>query len=341
MKGLNYIWKPTREEWQKARKTFLEANFLQSYEWGVFNESMGKKVLRLLVTSNGKVVALVSMVVEEAKRGTYLAIAGGPLLDWKNDSLVMAVMTEIRQKAIDAGCTFIRFRPQVVFQDVHTDVLKKLGAIQSPMHLTADLTLQLDLVKTEEQLLKEMRKNTRSAIKKADRVGIKTVVSTDISEITRFYEEEEKLAKKHGFIPFSRTFLENQFKAFLTKEAVALVHSYSADSKLLASAFVIFDTEEAVYHYGVSTEENSKLPGSYACQWRAILEAKARGCSRYNFWGIAPKEEKNHRFSGVSLFKRGFGGFEVPYLPAHDIPLSWRYWGTYFFEYLRKKYRRL
>ncbi len=156
----------------------------------------------------------------------------------------------------------------------------------------------------------------------------------------QFYQLQAEVAKRHAFVPFSEQFLTEQFAVFAQAGAAALVHAHK-DGQLLASAFIIFYNHEAVYHYGVSTELNSTFPGSYAAQWAAIKEAKARGCTRYNFWGIAPADQPQHRFAGVSLFKRGFGGYEVPYLPAHDIVLTPKYWLTYGFEWLRKKTRKL
>jgi lipid II:glycine glycyltransferase (peptidoglycan interpeptide bridge formation enzyme) len=135
-------------------------------------------------------------------------------------------------------------------------------------------------------------------------------------------------------------FLYEQFSVFAADDQAALIHSYLND-QLLATAYVLFYNREAVYHYGISTPANERLPGSYAAQWTAILEAKRRDCTAYNFWGVAPKDETNHRFAGVSTFKRGFGGEEVAYLPAHDLPTSPIYQLTHLFETLRKKARHL
>jgi len=119
-----------------------------------------------------------------------------------------------------------------------------------------------------------------------------------------------------------------------------LIHAYKGET-LLSTAFTIFYGREAVYHYGISTDENRNYPGSVACQWAAIREAKRRGLTRYNFWGINPADEKVHRFAGVGKFKRGFGGQEVMYLVAHDYPCSVWYYVIYCFEFLRKKIRGL
>ena len=330
-----------KETWESAMSAFPEANFLQSYNWGLFQESLGKRAVRLMATRKDRVIALASCVIEDAKRGRYVALAGGPLLDWSDTALVRAVIDQLKEIAHSHDCIFIRFRPQEIESNINGDLLTTIKTVIAPMHVTADLTLQLDLHKSDDELLKDMRKNTRSAIRKAEREGITTEVTQDINQIQQFFEEQKAVAERQGFIPFSYEFLQRQFEVFLQDNQVALVHAYTQERELLASAFVLFYNGEAVYHYGISTELNHRLPGSYACQWRAIAEAKTRGCTRYNFWGIAPKEEHEHRFAGVSLFKRGFGGFEVPYLEAQDIPLKRQYWVVYLFEYMRRKLRRL
>ena len=63
---------------------------------------------------------------------------------------------------------------------------------------------------------------------------------------------------------------------------------------------------------------------------------------RYNFWGVAPVESADHRFSGLSLFKRGFGGEDVAYLPAHDLVIdNKRYLINYLIEKTRRALRRV
>lgn len=326
--------------WEKEIVNFSEANFLQSWNWGEFQEALGKTVSRLIIKDSNKVVAVCLIIKEEAKRGTYFAISGGPLVDWENRDLVKFLFNSIRSLASEQHAIFIRFRPQAVNTPELRKTVKKLGAFPANMHLTADLTLQLDLSKDQDQILKEMRKNTRSSIRKADREDIEIRISDDKSEIKEFVKHQNELAQRHGFVPFSYKFLYEQFRVFSADNQAVLVHAYK-DDQLLSSAFIIFYNKEAVYHYGISTDLNRKLPGSYVVQWAAINQAKSRGCRRYNFWGIAPEVAKDHRFAGVSLFKRGFGGEEVEYLHAHDIPLSPIYYFTYIFELLRKKMRRL
>lgn len=329
-----------KADWEAYLLSRPEANFLQSWNWGEFHASLGKQIFPVALFDGEKQVGAAMTIKEEAKRGKYLTVAGGPLLDWGNPAYLSAMCAQLKALARREGCQFVRIRPQEVHSPEVSRAAAEQGMVESPMHLTADLTLQLDLTKSEEELLADMRKNTRYEVRRVEKLGITVNESEDPAEIDVFYEHQLALAKKHGFVPFSLAFLKNQFEVFVKDGQARLFHSY-ADGKLLASAFIIFYHQEAVYHYGISTPDNDRLPGSYACQWAAIRWAKQQGGLRYNFWGIAPQGHEAHRFAGVSLFKRGFGGEEVEYLPAHDLPVHLSYQVVRGFELVRKKLRKL
>jgi len=332
-----------KEVWEKAIAEIPEANFLQSWNWGVFQKALGKKVYPLQLIEKGRVLGIALAIVEEAKRGNYITIAGGPLLDWENKSrkkIFLELLSYLKTIAKEEKVHFIRLRLQEEENQELQKLMSDCGLKKAPMHLTADLTLQLDLELSEDELLKQMKKNHRYEIRKAQKENIEIKLTQNLDEIDQFYEEQLAVAEKQGFVPFSKQFLKEQFRVFANDDQAALIHAFK-DGKLLATAFILFYGNEAVYHYGISTDLNHKYPGSTACQWAAILEAKKRGLKRYNFWGINPKDENQHRFAGVGRFKRGFGGQEVQYLAAYDYPTSNFYPAIRFFELLRKKIRKL
>ena len=65
------------------------------------------------------------------------------------------------------------------------------------------------------------------------------------------------------------------------------------------------------------------------------------GLKYYDFWGIAPTDDPNHRFAGVTIFKKGFGGERIDWVHAHDLPVSPLYKLTYVFETGRRIRRNL
>ena len=209
------------------------------------------------------------------------------------------------------------------------------------MHLHAELTSRLDISKQEEELMAQMRKSTRYEIRKAEKIGISITVSTNEKDVKQFYNYQLDTAKRQKFVPFSYAFLMEQFKVFFAADK-ALLYTATYEKKILAQAFVIFYGDEAVYHYGIGTDEGRKYPGAYLIQWEAMKEAKKRGLRYYNFWGVAAEEQKQHRFYTISIFKRGFGGVDTQYLHAHDLIINKpKYLLNFGIEKLRKVIRKV
>ena len=71
---------PSGKEWQDIIKKFPEANFPQSPEYAKTNELLGNKVITEKFDGNGHT----EMYIKNAKRGRYLEIPCGPLIDWSN-----------------------------------------------------------------------------------------------------------------------------------------------------------------------------------------------------------------------------------------------------------------
>jgi lipid II:glycine glycyltransferase (peptidoglycan interpeptide bridge formation enzyme) len=56
--------------------------------------------------------------------------------------------------------------------------------------------------------------------------------------------------------------------------------------------------------------------------WEAIIDAKEKGCTIFDFWGIAPTDDPNHKWSGITTFKKGFGGQIISNMHAYDYPIK-------------------
>ncbi len=330
-----------QKTWENFVLNFSDANFLQSYNWGKFHQTLGKTIQRVGFYEGSSLKGVMLAIVEKAKRATYLTVPGGPLINWTNKNLVNTFRATIERIAKENNCSFVRVRPQILETEKNDSLFSEMGFKSAPMHLHAELTRQLDLTKPEEQLLSEMRKTTRYEIKQAQKLGIKITNSQDPNDIDEFYKLQKETAIRQGFVEFDKRFLKEQFKVFV-KDGQAVLYTAFLGNKKLAQAFIIFYGKEADYHYGASTLDGRKYPGAYLLQWAAIREAKKRKMKRYNLWGVAPEGETTHRFYGVSIFKRGFGGEDFEYLHARDLtfnPLAYKI--NWLIEMARKKGRRV
>ncbi|MDR0462818.1 MAG: peptidoglycan bridge formation glycyltransferase FemA/FemB family protein [Pseudomonadales bacterium] len=339
----NLIVREITEEktWEDFLWTHLEASFLQSWSWGEFQKKIGHEIWRQGFYRGDKLVGVMLLASEPAKRGKYLTVPGGPIIDWNDEELRRKVVEEMKRIGKESESVFVRVRPQLEETDESKKIFANLGFVKAPMHLHAELTHRLDLTKSADELLIAMRKNTRSEIKKAGKLGIEVRETKDPEAIKKFYEIQLETAKRQNFTPFGEQYLTEQFAVLAAKNEVVLYESFY-EGELLAQAFVIFYHNEAVYHYGTGTLLGRKHPGAYLIQWMAIQEAQRRGMKIYNFWGVAPEGNSEHRFAGLSLFKRGFGGDDYAYLSAQDLvvePLKYKM--VHLIESTRKKIRRV
>ena len=329
-----------KEVWEKFLKNLPEENFLQSWNWGEFQKSLGKKIFRLGFYQEQQLEGIALLVKETAKRGEYLTCAGGPLLDWQRSRLVDNFVETIKEIAEAERVWFIRIRPQLLKTSENRSLFTSYDFINAPMHMHAENTWQLKLAAEKKQLLAQMQKDHRYELRKAERCKIRTVISKETKDIEFLYKLQNLTARRQKFIPFSKQFLKNQFSIF-AKNNQAIIVKALEKNKPIAIAMILFYGKEAVYHYAAATERARQTAAAYAICWRAILEAKKRNLERFNFWGLAPKGKKTHRFVGLNHFKKGFGGFAVNYLHAQDLPMSSFYWLTHIFEQIRKLRRKL
>ncbi len=338
---MNIVDCENREDWDGFITSHKEANFLQSWDFYEFHKSRGKKIVRRIVMDGEKIVAAYASVVETAKRGTYMAIAGGPIMDFGDKKLVTAVFDDIRTIGKKMGCAFVRVRPQLPLSDNSLRLMREMGLKKAPMYLSVEYAGILDLTKPEEEILANASQGFRRKLRKAEKAEITVETSQDPAIVKTFYELEVKHAKRQGFVAFSESFLTKQFEAF-SKNNEVLMYTAKKDGEILAMNFMIFYGPEASYHYGVSSDLGTKYSAAPLLHMEAMREARNRGIIRYNLWGIVGLEEKSHRFYGVSEFKRSFGCEELKYTPAHDMILNpVKYQLTKIVETARKKIRHV
>ena len=317
------------------------ANFLQSWDFYEFHKARGKKVVRRLVYRGKEIVGAYAGVVETAKRGTYLAIAGGPLIDFADEEIVSEVFSDIREQGERYSCVFVRVRPQEVMSENILRILSKQGLKRAPMYLSVEYAGILDLRRSREEILAGASQGFRRKLRKAEKLDIEVTATADEVAIKEFCRLEKLHAERQQYVAFSGEFLRKQFEAFREGGEV-LIYTARKDGEVLAQNFMIFYGAEASYHYGVSSQLGTKYSAAPLLHMQAMDEARKRGCIRYNLWGIVGREETEHRFYGVSEFKRSFGCEELRYTPAHDMVLKpAKYQITKLVETARKKKRHV
>jgi len=341
------------EDWDGFLLQCGEKTFLQSWNWGEFNKQMGSKIWRLGAYNQEKMVGVALVFKISARRGTFLFIPHGPVLliglsvqDKKEIlELILLQLSDISKKE---KASFIRVSPILSETEENNNVFADLGFRQAPIHMHPEVTWELDITPSEENILMGMRKTTRYLIRQAEKnPDIEITISDKIEDLKFFWPVYRETAKRHHFVVFSEKYLERQLNCFLGDGQIAIfLGKYKGE--VVSAAIFVFWQGMCFYHHSGSLKKFNKIPVSYLLQWRAIQEAKNRGCTTYNFWGIAPDisteedaQKSKHPWAGLSLFKMGFGGYKREYVKTQDLVISGRYWINYIIEVIRKRKRNL
>jgi len=349
------------ENQKKIWNEFIAENcsesFLQSWEWGGFQEGLGRKVWRIGVIHNDlsgknktnksqipnpKLVAMALIVKYDLPFGrSYFYCPRGPVIDElgiRNYESRMCGMlfSEIKKIAKDEKSLFLRFDPPVEMNQKYSTKLKKSSSEVQPRD-----TLMLDLEKPKEDLLKEMKQKTRYNIRLAEKKGTK-ITNYELcvdnkkefkEKFERFWELAEETSRRDKFRSHNKDYYWKMLES-LNKENCAcdrklLAKLYLAEynNKVIASNIVLYFGNYCVYLHGASSNECRNVMAPYLLQWQQIIDAKKAGCKKYDLWGINSSQKliksKAYKvkdsWQGITRFKKGFSGYEKNYIGAYEL----------------------
>jgi len=335
-----------KESWEGFLLRCNEKTFLDSWNWGEFQKRKGERIWRFGIYNNEQLISVALVIKVKARRGTFLFVPHGPVIESRIEVQKLGVLETLTNKlkeiAKQEKAHFIRITPIWEKSKQNSDFFEDLAFIPAPIHIHPEVTWEIDIRQSEEELLMGMRKTTRYLIRQAQKnADIEIVKTQNIEDLKKFNEIYCSTATRHKFVPFSLKYIQNQFSSFSPDNQI-LMFLGKYKNEVVSSAIIVFWQNIGFYHHGASLSKYNKIPVSYLLQWEAIKEAKQRGCEKYNFWGIAPDDNKNHPWTGLSLFKKGFGGYRRDYVQTQDLPLSKIYYLiTRPFEKIRKIKRGL
>ena len=334
-----------------------EKTFLNSWNWGEFYKSMDSKIFRYGIYDHDFLIATALVIKKESENnlkkfwGRHLFLPHSPSIlgkfKPKTSQILEILLEKIKQVAREEKANFIRINPIFSRTSEYEEIFSKLNFLDSPVFVHPEVTWILDISKSQDQLMSEMRKTTRYMIKQGEKYGVKISQGNDIEDVKKYNKIYIETVKRQKFEPFSEKYLINELKAFNKDGEMEVFFANESES----GAMIIFWQDQAFYHQGASDIKNPKAGASYLLQWNIIKEAQKRGCKIYNFWGIEEdiksKDDinsdiaKKHPWWGLSLFKMGFGGKRIDYLKTKDYPITFLYWPFRIYEKIRRFKKRI
>lgn len=284
-----------RNEWNKKVKEYAPSfgAFLQSYEWGIFQEELGNKIVRIHKVEEEK--EMMGLGIWRDIKGGFrtLYFPKGPLGNWEENKILEAVQEEAH------GAMAVRMEPQ---EEMHILGVKETNPRS---------TILVDLTKSEDQILSEMKSKTRYNMRLGKRKGVEIREMDRVEEFEAFWLLMQQTARRDGIRLHEKRYYETLLEAMSQKiGAHAFLVGALYEGRLLAANIVIDFNGVRTYAHGATSNVHRNVMAQYVLHSHLLFDAKEKGMTQFDFWGAVSKEEieNGHAWAGISRYKHSFGG---------------------------------
>lgn len=295
-------------EWKK------DASMLQSWAWGEFQKELGNTVVRFAVSDG-----FVQSYIVAAKTVRFLYCPRGPVA--KTEEVFRALVARLKQYAVDKHLDYVLIEPDVDVASFINSVTQKEGLVKHPWPIQPLHSLLLSLSPDKETLFSSLRKTTRALVRVATKEGVRVGSNTTLARWEAFAHLQRETVSRQQFMSHPLSYLKEQF-VFFAKRGQATLYLAEKDGRALSCAIVVFSNKTAIYLHAASSSEGRSLGASHLLVWQAIIDAKEKGFSVFDFWGIAPPSDPQHQYAGITTFKTGFGGERIIYPGSFAFPVN-------------------
>lgn len=310
--------------WDQALLELPQPHLLQTWTWGAIKRAHGWTPQRLLWHSSAGEPLAAAQVLQRTLGPPGLSFTvfycpKGPILEWDRETLRGQVLTDLRDLAEDNSAVQLKLDPDVpVGRGVPgseeeepsplgpalEQQLAASGWQPSPEQIQFRNTMILDLRRSEDEILADMKQKTRYNVRLAGRRGVE-IREGSLEDLDLLYDIYAETSLRDGFVIRSRDYYQTAWGEFIEK-GLAQPLIAEVESEPVAALIPYRFGERAWYLYGMSRDRHRKKMPNYLLQWEAIRWAKARGCTSYDLWGAPDSFDRSDPLWGVYRFKRGF-----------------------------------
>jgi peptidoglycan pentaglycine glycine transferase (the first glycine) len=310
-----------RDAWNAFVEHAPYRSFPQLWEWGELRETSGWRAIRLAVGEGP----------DQPLAGAQVLVRQVPLVGWRlgyaprgpvgrldDESVRRSLVAALQDLGKAEGIATLKVDPEATPGDPFGAALlvapwRAAAKVQPPR------TRLIDLAPDEEILLGQMSKKHRQYVHKAAREGV-TVTQLSPSAtpnetavaLADFYRIYADTAERAGFAARVQDYYERVWSLFAPAGHARLFFAILGGERV-ATLFHFTCGDRAAEAYGGMTDAGADSRANYLLKWDAIRSFRAEGFAAYDLWGIAT--------GGIAHFKEGFGGRQVDYIGARDLPL--------------------
>jgi lipid II:glycine glycyltransferase (peptidoglycan interpeptide bridge formation enzyme) len=311
-----------RDAWNAYVESAPYRSFPQLWEWGELRRPFGWTPLRIAVGQDpaagprGVAQVLLRSVPVTGWRLAY--VPRGPVGELDTLAVREALFAALRSLARTEGVATLKVDPEATLDTAYGTALlaapwRDAAKVQPPR------TRVIDLAPSEDELRAALKRKHRQYINKAERAGISVEridgtadAATARTALDDFYRIYAHTARRAGFVARSAHYYHRVWELFAPTGHARLAFA-SRDGARQAALFHFTCGDRAAEAFGGMTDDGAESRANYLLKWASIIGFKDEGFAVYDLWGLAT--------GGIAQFKEGFGGRQVDYVGAHDLPL--------------------
>ena len=304
-------------------------SFLQSPAWQAFQQALGRTTY---IDSSDDWSYLA--IKESGTLNTRLYTPYGPVAE-SAEAFARAIAS-LEALGRQERATFLRVEPTsgVTAEQLRAHGWRPVTYQQlQPAH-----TQLIDLSQSRDDLLAQMSQNSRNITRNYHKKGVTIRTSRDPEDITILTSLLSRVAGRNHITVHSDQYFRTQAETLFPLGAATL-YIAELEGTPIAAALVYDSSDTRTYAHAAADDAHRKLSAGTALVGQMILDAKDAGLKEFDLYGIAPSDDPAHPWAGFTRFKKSFGGREVTYPGAWDLPLRpLAYW---LYRAYQTVYRRL
>lgn len=285
----------------------LAVHPLQSLAWAEFRQKTGVKVISLA--------------------NWHLTVHHLPFLPWtiiyfpKGLFLDEKMLEALKRLGQEQKALLVKLEPNVKYDPKIEKFLLAHGC-KKGQPLFTKYTFQIDLTKSEEELLAGMKSKTRYNIRLAGRRGVKVSKDNSNQAFETYLKLTAETTKRQGFFAHTPSYHRKMWET-MHQAGIAHLFKASYQNQILAT-YIFFVYDQVLYYpYGASTRTHREVMAPYLIFWEAIKFGKKLGCHTFDMWGsLGPNPDPKDPWYGFHRFKEGFGGELVEFLGTYDLVIN-------------------
>jgi len=297
----------TISEWDRLINQVPDAHVLQSSCWGELKADFGWRVVRVVQEGCGVQILLrrlpLGLTIAYIPKGPV-----GPSAGWRDLWFDVDLVCQ-RERAV-----LLIIEPNLFVEELECAFeVPPDGFSPAIQNIQPPRTIVIDITGEESEMLARMKQKTRYNIRLAQKRGVTVQSAQDLALFHRLMKET---GERDGFGVHSLEYYQKAFDSFHPLGKCELLFA-SYRSEPIAALMVFAQGNTAWYFYGASSDLYRELMPTYLLQFEAMLWARAKGCSKYDLWGVPDADQatledgflqRKDGLWGVYRFKRGFGG---------------------------------